>query len=131
MSATINTRIKFKRDTTQHWNDARGFIPLQGELIIYNDYKTVVKTIDGTARNVQVPGIKIGDGLTYVQDLPFVDDELRETIMNHINNPNLHVSDADRLFWNNKINVNDAQEVVNKALIFNRNQGDELWHIQM
>ena len=131
MSATINTRIKFKRDTTQHWNDARGFIPLQGELIIYNDYKTVVKTIDGTVRNMQVPGIKIGDGLTYVQDLPFVDDELRETIMNHINNPNLHVSDADRLFWNNKINVNDAQEVVNKALIFNRNQGDELWHIQM
>ena len=121
MSATINTRIKFKRDTTQHWNDARGFIPLQGELIIYNDYKTVVKTIDGIARNVQIPGIKIGDGLTYVQDLPFIDDELRETIMTHINNPNLHVSEADRLFWDNKINVTDTQEVINKALIFNRN----------
>jgi len=121
MSATVNTRIKFKRDNTQAWNNARGFIPLQGELIIYNDYQTYQKEVGGYIQIVTVPGIKIGDGRTYVQDLPFIDDELRDTIMNHINNPNLHISEADRLFWNNKLNVYDPQEVVDGTLIFNRN----------
>lgn len=40
-------RIKFKRDTTENWNVARGMIPLEGEVIIYNDYATKIKVIDG------------------------------------------------------------------------------------
>ena len=64
---------------------------------------------------------KIGDGRAYVQDLPFVNDDLRDQLLNHINNPEIHVTMAEKLFWNNKINVNDASEVVNEALIFNRN----------
>ena len=47
MSATVNTRIQHKRDITQHWNEARGFVPLAGEVIIYTDYKTIQKEIDG------------------------------------------------------------------------------------
>lgn len=121
MSATINTRIQLKRDTTQHWNEALGFIPLEGELIIYNDYKTIQKEVDGETRQVKVPGLKIGDGMAYVQDLPFVNEDLRDKIMEHIDNPDIHVSVADRLFWNNKLNVNDAAELVDGALILNRN----------
>ena len=121
MSATVNTRIQLKRDTTQHWNEALGFIPLEGELIIYNDYKTIEKEIDGEVRQVQIPGLKIGDGMAYVQDLPFVNEDLRDKIMEHIDNPDIHVSVADRLFWNNKLNVNDAAELVDGALVLNRN----------
>ena len=121
MSATIDTRIQLKRDTTAHWNAALGMIPLQGELIIYNDYKTIQKEIDGEVKNVQIPGIKIGDGRAYVQDLPFVDEELRDKIMTHINNPNIHVSLQEKLFWNNKLNVDDASEVIGAALVLNRN----------
>lgn len=121
MSATVNTRIQFKRDITQHWNEARGFIPLAGEVIVYNDYKTIRKEIDGEEQNIYVPGVKIGDGQTYVQDLPFIDAELRETIMNHINNQNIHVTLQEKLFWNNKLNVNDNAELIEGALVFNRN----------
>lgn len=121
MSATVNTRIKNKRDTTQHWNEARGFVPLAGEVIVYNDYKIIQKEIDGEVKNVYVPGVKIGDGQTYVQDLPFVDDELRDKLMIHINNPNVHTSVTEKLFWNNKLNVDDTSEVVDAALVFNRN----------
>lgn len=119
--STINGRIKFKRDTTANWNAAHGMVPLEGEIIVYNDYKTITKEIDGQLRNVQVPGIKIGDGAAYVQDLPFVDEELRDRIMDHINNPDIHVSLREKLFWNNKLNVNDQAELVDGALIFNRN----------
>ena len=121
MSATINTRIQEKRDSTANWNAAQGFVPLQGELIIYNDYKTIQKEIDGELKTVQVPGIKIGDGMAYVQDLPFVDEELRDRLMVHINNPDIHVTLQEKLFWNNKLNVNDAAELVDGALILNRN----------
>lgn len=120
MSVT-NKRIQNKRDTTQHWNEARGFIPLGGEVIIYTDYKTIRKEIDGEMRDVHVPGIKIGDGQTYVQDLPFVDTELRDRIMEHINNENVHVTLQEKLFWNNKLNVDDYAELVDGALVLNRN----------
>ena len=76
MSTTA--RIKFKRDTTQNWNAARGMVPLQGEIIIYTDYQSIVREVDGEEKTILVPGIKIGDGAAYVQDLPFVDDELRQ-----------------------------------------------------
>ena len=121
MSATIDVRVQNKRDTTANWNRARGFIPFDGEIIIYTDYQTVQKEIDGQTKNVYIPGVKVGDGRAYVQDLPFVDEELRSYIMGHINNPNVHVSEQDRNFWNNKLNVNDASEVINEELIFNRN----------
>ena len=121
MSATVNSRIQNKRDTTQHWNEARGFVPLAGEVIIYTDYKTIRKEIDGEMINVHIPGVKIGDGQAYVQDLPFVDTELRDRLMDHINNQDLHVTLQEKLFWNNKLNVDDTSEVVDTALVFNRN----------
>lgn len=115
MSATINTRIQLKRDTTYHWNSALGFIPLEGEVIIYTDYQVIQK--NGT--EIKVPGIKIGDGRTYIQDLPFVDGEMRQEILSHINDNERHVTTEEKKFWSNKLNLDD-NEVVEKTLIFNR-----------
>jgi len=65
---TIKTRIQLKSDTEANWNKAgpkensNGFIPLNGELIIYS------------ADNAHpFSRLKIGDGVTNVVDLPFVD----------------------------------------------------------
>lgn len=121
MSSPVNARIMQKRDSTQHWNEARGFIPLEGEIIIYNDYKVIDKVVDGEERRVNVPGMKIGDGRTYVQDLPFIDEELRDKLLTHIENPNIHVTLQEKLFWNNKLNVDDNAELIGGALVFNRN----------
>lgn len=121
MGATVNTRIQCKRDTCANWATALGMIPLQGEIIIYTDYKTMEKEIDGEIRTVNIPGVKIGDGTTYVQDLPFIDEDLRDKVMMHIDNPNIHVTLQEKIFWNNKLNVDDNAELVDGALIFNRN----------
>lgn len=117
----FDTRIRHKIDSTENWDAALGMIPLEGELIIYSDYKTIKKEIDGEIRDVAIPGLKIGDGMAYVQDLPFVGEDLRDQILEHINNPEIHVSMRDRLFWNNKLNVDDAAELVDGALMLNRN----------
>ena len=121
MSGLANTRIKLKRDTTANWNNARGFIPLAGEVIIYTDYRILTKEVNGEERHVPIPGIKIGDGLAYVQDLPFADDAVRSELLDHINDPHIHITEEERLFWNNKLNVNDSMELVDGSLVLNRN----------
>ncbi len=126
----FNTRIKSKHDTTENWNNASGFIPLPGEIIIYDDYKTRTYTTEEygeqVTKTVNIPGIKIGTGNGYVQDLGFVDDELRDLIMTHIQNEEVHTTLAEKLFWNNKINVDDSEDIISgelsdETLILNRN----------
>ena len=130
MSATINSRIQLKRDTTEHWNNARGFIPLPGEVIVYEDYETKTYTVEEYGKTVTktalIPNIKIGTGNAYVQDLAFVDEQTRDILIEHIHNQDIHTTLAEKVFWNNKINVDDAEEQITgelseETLILNRN----------
>lgn len=65
---TIKTRIQLKSDTEANWNKAGpkdgslGFIPLRGELIIYSADETHAFS-----------RLKVGDGITNVTALPFID----------------------------------------------------------
>ena len=109
--------IGIKFNTTEYWDNARGYIPEAGEIIIYLDYKTI-ETDHGT---VNVPGIKIGSGNGYVQDIAFLGQDHSQKLLNHISDMSMHVDPNEKLFWNRKLNVNDAREVVGESLIFNRN----------
>lgn len=126
----INSRIMLKRDTTSNWNNAVGFIPLAGEVIIYDDYQTeeyqVIENGVTVTKTKKIPGVKIGSGNAYVQDLAFVDEDTRNRLMEHINNLEIHVTLGDKAFWNNKINVDDSyemihDELVEETLVLNRN----------
>lgn len=126
----VDARIRLKRDTTVNWNNARGFVPMAGEVIIYDDYQKKTWQVEEygeiVTKTENIPGIKIGDGQAYVQDLPFIDKDLREKLMNHINNIDIHTTLAEKLFWNNKVNVDDAYEQIHdeledETLIINRN----------
>ena len=130
MSSKIDTRIQFKRDTTENWNNARGFIPLAGEVIVYTDYEVKTYTVqeygETVTKTVEIPNIKIGTGNAYVQDLGFVDEKTRDILMAHIQDHDVHVTLQEKVFWNNKINVDDAEEQVSgeledETLILNRN----------
>ena len=130
MSSTINPRIQLKRDTTANWDAAIGFIPLCGEIIIYEDYSTKTYTVEEygetVTKTVNIPNIKIGTGNAYVQDLAFVDEGTKDILMSHIQNENLHTTLNEKLFWSNKINVDDAYEQITgeleeETLVLNRN----------
>ena len=56
----FNARIVHKHDTEANWNTATSFIPKQGELIVYDKDSTY-----------DYERIKIGDGVTNVNSLPF------------------------------------------------------------
>lgn len=79
-------------DTTENWNNQKNLISIKNTIYVYTDYKTLE---DGK----NIPGIKIGDGLAYVIDLPFIDAELHT----HILNTAIHVSQKDRNDWGNKV----------------------------
>lgn len=106
-----------KAKTTAGWNATSGFIPEAGEIIIYTDYQTV--TEGGETR--YIPGIKIGSGNAYVQDLAFMGERDSEILIAHIHDAIMHTTVAEKAFWDNKLNVTDSQEVVGETLIFNRN----------
>lgn len=110
-------KLNIKYDTTNNWNRAVGFIPEEGEIIIYSDYR--IKDVDGDT--IIIPGIKIGSGNAYVQDLAFVGDDIRDDLLAHIHDQVRHITAEERARWNNKLNVTDSQEVVGETLVFNRN----------
>lgn len=65
MGKTLKTRIVHKHDVEANWIRAVNFRPKQGEMIVYD--------IDETHAYER---IKIGDGISYVTDLPFVAGDL-------------------------------------------------------
>ena len=107
--------VNITSKTADFWNNNRQYIPSAGEIIIYLNYKT----IDSEEENeIGVAGLKIGDGKTYVVDLPFLGD-IDQSFYNHVNNTAIHVSENDREFWNNKLNCED--EIFKETLFLNRN----------
>ena len=102
--------------TTEYWNSQVNFAPPEGSIIIYTDYETTL--IDGVSKTL--PGIKIGGGNAFVQDLAFVNGGLREDLTSHINDHIVHIAAEDRSRWDNKLNIDDDMEVVEEALIFTR-----------
>lgn len=59
---TLKTRIIHKHDIESNWSKATGFVPKQGELIVYDKDS-----------NYDYERVKVGDGATNVNSLPFVD----------------------------------------------------------
>lgn len=87
-------------DTTEHWNAIPDLIAKRGAIYVYND-KTVIRDDIGNVKFV--PGLKIGDGTSYLIDMAFVGDEEIFALSEHIADPVAHVTTEEREFWNNKI----------------------------
>ena len=69
----FNTRVQQKHDVEANWLKAINFIPMLGEIIIYD--------ADDTH---QYPRMKIGDGETVVSSLPFVVEPITNEQINDI-----------------------------------------------
>lgn len=78
-------------DTTENWNKNPRLIGKRGCIYVYSDYK---KNEEGQ----DIAGIKIGDGQAYLIDAPFTD----EILYKHIEDKIIHITQAEREFWNNK-----------------------------
>jgi hypothetical protein len=82
----IFTRISQKHDLEVNWLKAENFVPMQGELIVYDievdvdgntltDNNGLLMLPEGRAKPYTYERFKIGDGIKTVTDLPFIVDE--------------------------------------------------------
>lgn len=113
----LNNKIVYYSKKKSEWDADRDTIAEKDVLYIYSDYKTIQK--DG--KQLLVPGLKIGDGVSYLIDIPFVNNlnsEFEDLLLDHINNKVIHVSAYDREFWDNKLNLD--LELQDENLILNR-----------
>lgn len=105
-------------NTTAGWNSTPLYLPKLGEICVYTDHTTVQ---DDMGHDITYPGIKIGDGNSYLIDMPFVGDDIRylllQRIKSHEDNTIVHITQEERVFWNNKLNL----DVDDEELILNRN----------
>lgn len=67
----LKARVQMKTDTEENWLKATNFIPKNGEIIIY--------AIDATHSYQRV---KVGDGTTLVNSLPFINEAIAESTIN-------------------------------------------------
>lgn len=77
----MKTRIVHKHDLEKNWDRASNFIPLEGEIIIYDIEQSANDLPEGRTVLYNYPRIKIGDGVHSVSSLSFVnniatDDEI-------------------------------------------------------
>lgn len=91
-------------DTKENWDSQSSLIAEENIVYVYsNQY-----TRDG----MNIPGFKIGDGTSYLIDMPFNDDVMSR----HILDAARHITAEERAFWNNKItcylNASDLEDLV-------------------
>ena len=106
----LEDKANIKIKTKEEWDQDINLISQQNTFYIYTNQITQE---DEKGNIINHPGIKIGDGTSYLIDLPFVGDLL----YTHINNSNIHISLEDREFWNNKVRTQDSQ-IDEENLIF-------------
>lgn len=96
---------RFLYGSTEYWNSFPELVAQANTVYVYVDYKE----IDGKP----VPGFKLGDGTSYLIDMPYTDAEFQD----HIKNRVVHITAEERIKWNNKVSVS-VNPVDNSTLIF-------------
>lgn len=79
-------------NTVEGWRAQINLIGQTNTIYIYTDYQ---EDEDGNP----IAGIKIGDGLAYLIDTPFLDT----LYLQHVNNTDIHITDEERRKWNEKV----------------------------
>lgn len=98
----LSNKMVYYSKKRADWDADRDMVSQKDVLYIYSDYKLIEQ--DG--KQIYIPGIKIGDGTSYLIDLPFANQnknsEIEDLLLDHINNKIVHISAEQRDFWNNK-----------------------------
>lgn len=108
-------RTAIHYDTTEAWNSTPNLIAEKGHIYIYKDYDKK-ENEDGTI--TYVPAMKIGDGTSFLIDMPFFSaGQDEDELWNHINNWSIHVSADDRSNWTTKVSATVDERTENLLLI--------------
>lgn len=74
----IEGEAKVEYGTVSYWNGQPDLVSESGTIYVYSDAKTI--------RNLPAPRVKIGDGVTLLKDMFFIDEDIESAIQNLANN---------------------------------------------
>lgn len=92
--------------TTAYFEGVKTTVPPKGQLVIYSDLRSITKS-DGTT--ITSAGIKVGDGIKTIEQLPFID----WFYWDHISDTDIHVTTKEKKFWDKKITCEVLGETLN------------------
>lgn len=99
--------VDIRYGTTAEWNSQADLISELNVIYVYTDYQTV--------NGQNMPGIKFGDGLAYLIDLPIIGGNTA-MLTNHVNDNSVHLVNGERSFWNDKVSCflspTDSEELI-------------------
>ena len=90
--------------TTAEWNAQLTLIAEKDAIYVYTDHATV--------GGHEVAGIKVGDGTSYLIDMPFVGAEIAAALLSHTSNTVIHVTAEDKSRWDAKTSVSIDGEIL-------------------
>ena len=99
--------------STATWNSQPEIVAKQGYIYIYSDYRQ-------NDEGQNIPGFKVGDGNSYLIDLPFSDSLLDDQLKAHIEDQTRHITQQEREFWNNKVRCYIMDDGSSENLIFTK-----------
>lgn len=99
-------------NTVEGWNAQRDLIGKKDALYVY----TNAREEDGK----NIPNFKVGDGSSYLIDAPFITETVMKDLTDHINDTTVHISQADRIRWDNKVRAYHST-VDEENLVFTTN----------
>ena len=96
--------------TTAYFEGVKTTVPPRGQLVIFSDLRSIeVTNSDSSKSTITSAGIKVGDGIKTIEQLPFID----WFYLDHINDKNIHVTKEQKTFWDNKITCKVDDETLN------------------
>lgn len=103
------------QNTTAEWDKQKSLIAENGVIYVYTDY-----SFTGSDGNTcVVPNIKIGDGKAYLIDTPFITTITSELLAIHENDTMKHITNEERLKWNNIASSSDFGMVKTTSAVTN------------
>ena len=112
--------------TEAEWDAQQALITGEGVIYVYSDHTTVI----GPGGEVTlVPAIKIGDGVSYLSDLPFIGGgaspeieqelhDLETVVSGHLADTSAHVSPFDRIKWNRTVSARQDETNPEMLIIY-------------
>lgn len=85
-------------DTKENWDAQTHLITERAAIYVYTNYEIIY---DAVGNPIEIAGLKIGDGTSYLIDMPFVSDKITAMLLSHIGDNTIHITAAERDFWNN------------------------------
>lgn len=95
----IGQKAEIYTQTVAEWEVSGNVRSRENVVYVYSDYEH--------QNGVNIPGVKIGDGQTMVNSLPFITDWILSGL----------VTDAERAFWNNKVTAYMAESVNGRLVL--------------